>query len=328
MDLILHTFGTALSRDNSGFVVLTKNGEKKRLSPDGIDTIQISRGIQITSDAILLALEKGIEILIVEKNGNPAGRFWSAKYGSVSTIRKGQLIFCSSPAAVKWIKRTIEKKILNQQALLLALSTDSPQEQHSVDKSVSRLEEFIIKIKNLEDLQMRDIAAQLRGWEGYASKLYFETINLFLPSQYQFPSRSQHPALDVANAMFNYGYGILYGKIETELIASGIDPYIGILHRDEYNRPVLVYDFIEPYRIWVDYVVMSILCQEIITDEYYSVQADGSVVLESLGRRVLIQSMNDYLDEVIVERGLSRSRISHLQLAAQDLAQVFKNSYT
>ena len=164
----------------------------------------------------------------------------------------------------------------------------------------------------------------LRGWEGVSSKIYFEILNLFIPKTYRFDIRSQHPAMDPINALLNYGYGLLYGKIEGALIKAGIDPYVGILHRDNYNRPVLVYDVIEIYRVWIDYVVYSLAIQQVITDEYYSVQEDGSYWLEPLGRRVLIQSVNDYLDEVIEQRGVSRSRVTQISLYAQNLAQTFK----
>lgn len=130
--------------------------------------------------------------------------------------------------------------------------------------------------------------------------------------------------MDPANAMLNYGYGLLYGKIESALIKAGIDPYVGVMHRDDYNRPVLVYDIIELYRVWVDYVVFSLLCQSVVTDEHYSVNDDNSCWLEPLGRRVLIQSVNDYLDEVVEEKGVQRSRITQITLYAQNLAQVFK----
>lgn len=127
------------------------------------------------------------------------------------------------------------------------------------------------------------------------------------------------------NALLNYGYGILYGKVEGALIKAGIDPYVGVFHRDDYNRPVLVYDVIELYRVWVDYVVYSLVAQNSITDEFYSVKSDGSYWLEGLGRRVLIQSLNDYLDEIILMNGVSRSRENHILLQAQNLAQIFKN---
>ena len=109
------------------------------------------------------------------------------------------------------------------------------------------------------------------------------------------------------------------------MIKAGIDPYIGIMHRDDYNRPVLVYDVIELYRIWVDYVVYSLLAQNVVTDEYYSVKPDGSYWLEPLGRRVLIQSFNDYMDETVTIKGVTRSRHTSMKLYVQSLAQKFKN---
>lgn len=324
MELVLHTFGTLLCRDMEGFVITNSEG-RKRLPCNGITSIQIGKGVQVTSDAILLAIEREIEILFVEHTGDLKGRVWSSRYGSISTIRKGQLAFTVSVEAVEWIKGIIAKKILNQQALLLSLSSLSSVNAHEVDKAISRLEEYIVKVKALEGERVSDISSVLRGWEGYSSRIYFDTLNLFLPARYRFSGRSQHPAMDIVNAFLNYGYGILYGKIEGILIKAGIDPYIGVMHRDEYNRPVLVYDLIELYRVWIDYVVYSLVVQQVVTDDFFSVREDGSCWLESLGRRVLIQSVNDYLDEIVEIKGLSRSRLTHINLYAQKLAQKFKS---
>lgn len=322
MELILNTFGVSLNRDNEGFVINTRDG-KQRIPAVGIDSIQISRGAQITSDAVMLAIEKEIEVMFMDKTGKPIGRIWSPRYGSISTIRKGQLNFTYSHNAVEWIKEVLLKKIENQQALMLLFNNENHPEVKT-EKNIARLEDYRTKIRKLDSEIVNDIAPMLRGWEGQASRIYFSTINTFLPEQYRFSVRSQHPALDITNAFLNYGYGILYGRIEGALIKAGVDPYIGILHRDDYNRPVLVYDIIEMYRIWVDYVVYTLLAQNVITEEFYSVREDGSYWLEALGRRVLIQSLNDYMDEVITQKGVTRSRLTMLSLYVQSLAQKFK----
>lgn len=322
MELILNTFGVSLNRDNEGFVINTSEG-KQRIPAVGIDSIQISRGAQITSDAVMLAIEHEIEVMFMDKTGKPIGRIWSPKYGSISTIRKGQLNFIYSHNAVNWIKEVLLKKIENQQALMLLFNNDD-HPKTDTEKNIARLEDYRNKIRTLDGDIVNDIAPMLRGWEGQASRIYFSTINAFLPEQFRFNIRSQHPALDITNAFLNYGYGILYGRIEGALIKAGVDPYIGVLHRDDYNRPVLVYDIIEMYRIWVDYVVYTLLAQNVITEEFYSVRDDGSYWLEALGRRVLIQSLNDYMDEVITVKGVTRSRLTILSLYAQSLAQKFK----
>lgn len=325
MELVLNTYGASLNRDNEGFVI-TMNGERQRIPAVGITSIQIGRGAQITSDAVMLAIEKEIEVLFTDKSGNPMGRIWSPRYGSVSTIRKGQLNFSFSRDAVDWIKEVIRRKIENQQALLLMMTSDTDDEKDklAVNKAINRLEDYRTKITSLAGEIVSDVSPTLRGWEGVASKIYFETLNRFIPEPLRFKERTQHPAADVMNALLNYGYGLLYGKIEGELIKVGIDPYVGIMHRDNYNRPVLVYDVIEIYRIWIDYVVYSLAAQNVLSDEYYSVKADGSCWLEALGRRVLIQSVNDYMEDVVEQKGVQRSRKTQMMLYVQSLAQKFK----
>jgi CRISPR-associated protein Cas1 len=325
MDLVLNTFGTCLTKDNEAFMVLHKDG-RQRIPPEDIRTITVSRGAQISSDAVLLAIEHEIDVLFVDHSGKPAGRIWSARYGSVSTIRKGQIQFARSADAVEWIKEMINGKIENQQALLWTFTVSYPELAGRVEQTIGRIEKYRLKIKELAGEQVADIASVLRGWEGAVSRIYFEQMNLFLPEHYRFEQRTQHPAMDVVNALLNYGYGILYGKIEGALIRAGIDPYMGIFHRDEYNRPVLVYDVIERYRVWADYVVFMLAIQNVVSEEFYSVKPDGSCWLEGLGRRVLIQSMNDYLAEVISYQKVDRSRMTHIDLFAQNLAQQFKKS--
>ena len=324
MDLVINRYGVTVSRDNNGFVINNADG-RQRVPVAGVSSILIGRGALITSDAVLLAVDNEIEILFTDPAGNPTARVWSPKYGSISTILKGQLLFTQSPDSVPWIKDIVDKKIENQQALILLMANpDDPRAGNLKNTAINRLEAYRHKIASLQGDRVADIASPLRGWEGTASRIYFETINEFLPAHYRFEPRTQRPALDVANAMLNYGYGIMYGKIEGALIKAGIDPYIGVLHRNEYNRPALAFDIIELYRMWVDYVVFSLLAQRVMGDEHYSTRDDGSCWLEALGRRIMIQSVNDFLHEVVEHDNMSRSRLTLIGIYAQELAQLFK----
>mgnify|MGYP002864503996 CR=1 FL=1 len=207
MELVINTFGTSLNRDNEAFVITYKEG-RQRIPPDGITSIQISRGAQITSDAVMLAIEREIEVLFMDRSGQPVGRIWSPKYGSVSTIRKGQVNFSFSHDAVDWIRQVIVRKIENQQALLLMM-TPTPDTEAATQRAVKRLDVYRSKVAEIDGPIVSDIAATLRGWEGAASRIYFEALNLFIPERYRFAARSQHPATDPVNALLNYGYGLL-----------------------------------------------------------------------------------------------------------------------
>jgi len=47
-------------------------------------------------------------------------------------------------------------------------------------------------------------------------------------------------------------YGILRGQVETAILSFGLDPALGVFHRDGYRMPSLVFDMMEPFRPVVD----------------------------------------------------------------------------
>ena len=49
------------------------------------------------------------------------------------------------------------------------------------DKTINKLDDYKSKIRLLMGETVSDIAPALRGWEGLASKVYFDTLNLFIP---------------------------------------------------------------------------------------------------------------------------------------------------
>lgn len=319
MELVLNTFGTSLIKENGNLVVVHKDG-KQKVPIDKLKSILISKGAKLSSDAALLAIENEIEIMFVDGTGKPQGRLWSIRYGSVSTIRRKQLDFTFSPQAVEWIKQILSQKLDNQAALLYSLAPLDWKHQTKLDKAINKINDYKVKIKSANAQLISDVAPSLRGWEGAASRTYFDFINQLIPDEFRFDGRSQHPATDVFNCLLNYGYGILYGKVEGELIKAGLDPYVGVFHREDYNRPVLVFDVIEKFRVWIDYVVVKLLEQKVINSDCYSVKDDGSYWLEALGKRILIQSVNDYLDEIVRMDGVNRSRVNHIGLFSKKMA--------
>lgn len=324
MHLILNSYGTSLQRHQDRFVIYTQEG-KDYIAPNQVKSISVSKGAKVSSDAVLLAIEHEIDLLFIDGKGMPRGRVWSVQYGSISTIRKNQLEFIFSPRSVEWVKALLQYKMETQIALLLTLETDDDKSRRIIQRAINALEDHKNKIARVEGEVVAEVAPSLRGWEGAASRRYFQALSAALPPAYTFETRSKHPATDRFNALLNYGYGMLYGKIEGALIKAGIDPYVGVFHRDDYNRPVLVYDVIERFRVWVDYVAVQLCRQDAFPEECF-VDRNGAVWLEGLGKRILIQSVNDYLAEVITQGGVDRSRAAHIQRYAHRLAKFFQEA--
>lgn len=310
--------GARLSVKNGMFHILAEKQENV-FALDSVKEISISKSTTITSDAILVAAENGIDIIFVLRNGTPRARVWNNKFGSIATVRKNQLVFAQSNESALWIGEMLKRKLHNQVTLLSMLTESTT--AFTCQKAIDRITESAERIGEMAQAgkHIDVIAATLRGIEGKAGVYYFRSLSKALPEQYAFAKRSSQPAQDMFNALLNYAYGILYSKVETALLKAGIDPAIGVMHRDEYNRPVFTYDFIEPYRIWAEVVVTNLCTQEVIYADFFE-SKNGGFWLNDYGKKILISSIYDYMNELIVLNSKSRSRIEHLNTEARDLA--------
>ena len=64
---------------------------------------------------------------------------------------------------------------------------------------------------------------------------------------------------DYPNNFLNYGYAILRATMARALISSGLLPTFGIFHKNRYNAYCLADDIMEPYRPYVDRIVLEIM---------------------------------------------------------------------
>jgi len=61
------------------------------------------------------------------------------------------------------------------------------------------------------------------------------------------------------NNLLNYGYAILRAVVARGLVSSGMLPTLGIHHHNRYNAYCLADDIMEPYRPYVDELVVDII---------------------------------------------------------------------
>ena len=325
--VVLNQRGSSLSVSGGRYQVRTR--ERDFFVPvHTVGSLVLHAATYLSHEVVMTAIEHGTDILFADRRGFPAGRIWSHRFGSIATIRKHQLAFSQSRAGAEWVRGLLLRKLDNQATVLdlltaLTVATSTPEHE----QARQALARYGQKLRNVPADDLSECFASFRGLEGSAGRVYFGQLNTLLPALYRFERRSGRGAPDAFNCLLNYAYGMLYGHCESALISAGIDPFVGVMHRDEYNRPVLTYDFIEPFRAWADYVVCHLLVQEVVFEEFFDRNdGPGQYWLNTTGKRVLIQAMNDYLAEVVVlgNAGLSRARGQHIVLEAQQLASQLK----
>ncbi len=323
MQLVINTYGTYVHVKDELFEVrLKKDGkeEKHHFASQKVTSILLSKGAAISTDAIILAMKNNIDIVVFEYDGQPVGRFWHSKLGSTSKIRKKQLEASLNEDGMICVKGWIGTKLNNQVEFIKRLKKHRAQIADELDEKIASINS--LKIKILENKAGETIMAAdtIRGLEGTAGRIYFQTLSSLLSKQYRFEGRSFRPANDPFNAFLNYAYGILYSRVEKALIIAGLDPYIGFMHRDDYNMKSMVFDFIEPYRIYADEVIFKLFSAKKVNDAHCDKITNG-YSLNAEGKNLLVQNFFKFFeDDKIKYKGRNQSRANALQMDAHTFA--------
>jgi len=317
MNLILTTFGTYLHRSGEMFLVKVE-GQTREISSRKVRSIQISTAASLSTDAIQLAVEKNIDVLFLDKYGDPYGRIWHGRPGSTTAIRRAQLRIADSDAGLRLALDWMTQKLDNQIEYLRDARKRRTRLSAALTEKIDALTAFLPEITTIGG-DLDSMRGRLMGLEGSAARIYWAAINLLLPERYRFAARSRNPARDEFNCLLNYAYGVLYGVVERACILAGLDPYIGFIHSDHYNKLSLVFDLIERYRIWGDQTVMGLFAGRKITKDLFEPLHNG-LTLNKQGKGVLMERYGTFLDERIRHRGRNIKRRDTVQLDCHRIA--------
>ena len=106
------------------------------------------------------------------------------------------------------------------------------------------------------------------------------------------------------NNMLNYGYAILRAVVARALVSSGLLPTWGMHHRNKYNAYCLADDVMEPYRPFVDKLVMKLY------DKYGSIETlEREHKAELLTVPTLDVTINGKRSPLMVAVGLTTSSL-------------------
>ncbi len=294
MDLILTTFGAYLHREGELFIINIKE-QKQQVSSRKVRTIMITTGASLSTDAIALALEKNIDIVFLDKYGDPYGRIWHGRPGSTTAIRRAQLRLADTRDGLQLALSWLLRKLDNQLEFLQEARTRRTRLSAPLTEKTDALRQVRRQIEVLEG-ELDGVRGTLMGFEGKAGRIYWDAVNLLLPENFRFESRSRNPAKDEFNCLLNYSYGVLYSLVERACVLAGLDPYVGFVHTDHYQKLSLVFDLIECYRIWADATVVGLFAARLVKQDMFDKLHNG-LTLNKEGKAVLMEKFGAYLDE-------------------------------
>lgn len=133
----------------------------------------------------------------------------------------------SEPLKKQLWRQTVIQKIKNQEALL---------------KLNNRVHEPMAEYRTATK------SGDTSNTEGKAAQHYWKHL---------FPEFQRNRFGDAPNLLLNFGYAILRSIVARALVSSGLLPVLGIFHRNKYNPYCLADDIMEPYRPFVDKMVVN-----------------------------------------------------------------------
>lgn len=189
--------------------------------------------ITLTSGLLEALLENACAVVTCNEKSMPMGLLLPLYGNTTQNERFRHQLDASVPLRKQLWQQTIKAKI-NNQASVLSTCTEST-------VKCMRIWADEVRSGDADNVEARAAA--------YYWKNLFPDIDGFTRSRDGIPP----------NNLLNYGYAILRAVVARALVISGLLPTLGIHHHNRYNAYCLADDVMEPYRPYVDELVVKLL---------------------------------------------------------------------
>lgn len=193
------------------------------------------RRITITSGVLEALLENNCAVITCDQKSMPVGLLLPLCGNTTQNERFRTQLDVSLPLRKQLWQQTVKQKILNQEYVL----------RTNTDKETNCMRVWANDVRSGDPDNL----------EARAAAYYWK--NLFK----DFPDFVRDREGTPPNNLLNYGYAILRAVIARSLVGSGLLPTLGIHHHNRYNAYCLADDIMEPYRPYVDELVLDLIRQ-------------------------------------------------------------------
>jgi len=197
--------------------------------------------LTISQTLISRLLHNNVALITCDEKHMPQGLMLNLEGNTLQQEKFQNQIKASEPLRKNLWQQTVKAKIKNQAALL-------------------KLNGF--SVDNMAYWESQVNSGDTKNLEGRAAAYYWKMLFSRYTDGFVRGRFEKEP-----NNLLNYGYAILRAVVARSLVASGMMPTLGIHHHNKYNAYALADDVMEPYRPYVDQVVLGILENDVEVGE-------------------------------------------------------------
>lgn len=288
--LFVTTDGAYLKKVGESVVVSVNREVKLRLPIHNIGGI-VCFGRVICSPRLMgLCAARGVTVSFLSPNGRYLAKVQGPTSGNV-LLRKEQYRRADDVSACAPIARSIVlAKVANCRTSLQRTIRDHGEKGDSsaLEKAVKNLDNHLQEIRHENDIE------RIRGFEGYASRCYFEVFNEMITAQREsffLNNRTRRPPQDPVNALLSFVYTLVLHDVTSALETVGLDPQVGFFHRLRPGRPSLALDLMEEFRpVLADRLVLSLINLRQVNAKGFSKTESGGEKMDDETRKVVLSA--------------------------------------
>lgn len=198
-----------------------------------------NKRITITHGLLEALLENNCAVITCDSKSMPVGLLLPLCGNTVQSERFRHQLNASLPLRKQLWQQTVKAKVDNQSALL----------QAATHAEVGCMRKWSAEVRS----------ADVGNIEARAAAYYWKQLFAEVEGLENFTRDREGMA---PNNLLNYGYAILRAVIARALVSSGLLPTLGIHHHNRYNAYCLADDIMEPYRPFVDRLVLDIVMRQ------------------------------------------------------------------
>ena len=198
-----------------------------------------NKQITITQGALAELVANSAAVITCDSKCMPTGLLLPLSGNTLYQERFRNQIEAAIPLRKQLWQQTVKAKIENQAYCL----------QKNTSKSFVPLHVLARKVRS-DDADNHEAQAAAYYWKNLFSDGFTRDKDGIPP-----------------NNLLNYGYAILRAVIARALVGSGLLPVYGIHHHNRYNAYCLADDIMEPYRPFVDDLVISTMKKMEVSDD-------------------------------------------------------------
>jgi len=242
---------------------------------------------------LTLTLQNGYYITTIKPD--------SKKYHDISCAHAAKYYSFSETEILSIAKEFAAAKLRNY------ISLFKQRYEQGLNLFIGKIERIIQNIYEAPDVPT------IRGFEGFAAKEIYHRLNAFIDDeQFKIVKRERRKP-DRINSLLNFGYYLLFSRINATVRAVGLNPYLGFLHNPDDSYESLVCDIEELFRSRIDRFLIKLINLKSVTGNDF-VQNDAGFILQRDAIKMILNKFEGEMERKNSKNTLSLQESIYVQV--------------